>query len=62
MVDFLYYDWANLNAAVGFRSLGGGVGFDLTENFGAYAGYALTWGSWHHNVNIGFWFSFYNPE
>jgi len=62
MVDFLHYDWANLNAAVGFRSFGGGIGVDLTENFGAYAGYALTWMSWHHNVNVGFWFSFWNPE
>lgn len=62
MLDFLYYDWINLNAAVGFRSFGGGLGADLTENFGAYAGYAMTWGDWHHNANIGFWFSFYNPE
>ena len=62
MVDFLYYEWANLNAAVGFRSLGGGIGFDLTENFGAYGGYALTWGDWHHNANLGLWFSFWNPE
>ena len=62
MVDFLYYDWANLNVAVGFRSVGGGIGFDLTENFGAYGGYALTWGDWHHNANIGLWFSFYNPD
>jgi len=62
MVDFLYYDWANLNAAVGFRSLGAGIGFDLTSNFGAYGGYALTWGDWHHNANLSLWFSFWNPE
>lgn len=62
MVDFLYYDWVNLDAAVGFRSFGGGLGMDLTENFGAYAGYALTWGTWHHNFNVGLWFSFWNPE
>ncbi len=61
MVDFLYYDWANLNAAMGYRSVGAGGGIDLTENFGSYAGYAVTWGSWHHNVNIGLWFSFWNP-
>lgn len=60
MLDFLHYDWANLNAAVGYRSLGAGVGIDLTENFGAYAGYALTWGSWHHNANVSLWFSFWN--
>lgn len=62
MVDFFYWEWANLNAAVGFQSLGGGVGFDLTSNFGAYAGYGLTWGDWNHNVNVGLWFSFWNPD
>jgi len=62
MADFLYYDWLNLNAAVGFRSFGGGLGADLTSNFGAYVGYANTWGTWHHNVNVSLWFSFYNPE
>lgn len=62
MVDFLYWEWANLNVAVGFRSLGGGIGFDLTSNFGAYAGYGLTWDDWNHNANFGLWFSFWNPE
>jgi hypothetical protein len=62
MVDFFFWEWANINAAVGFRSLGGGIGFDLTSNFGAYAGYGLTWGDWHHNANLGLWFSFWNPE
>lgn len=62
MVDFLHYDWANLNAAVGYRSVGGGVGFDITENFGVYSGYALTWVDWHHNVNLSLWFSFWNPS
>jgi hypothetical protein len=62
MVDFLYYDWVNLNAAAGFRTFGGGVGIDLLENFGAYAGWAMTWMTWHQNVNVGLWFSFWNPE
>jgi len=61
MADFLYYDWVNLNAALGYRSIGGGVGIDLTENFGAYSGYGLTWGSWHHNWNFSLTFSFWNP-
>lgn len=61
MVDFLHYDWLNLNAAVGFRSFGGGLGADLTQNFGIYAGYADTWGTWHPNANVGLWFSFWNP-
>lgn len=62
MVDFLYYDWLNLNVATGFRSFGGGLGADLTSNFGAYLGYANTWGDWHHNVGVGLWFSFWNPD
>lgn len=58
MVDFFHYDWFNLNIAAGYQSFGGGVGFDLTANFGAYAGYALTWGDWHHNPNLGVYFGF----
>jgi hypothetical protein len=58
MLDFLYYDWANLNAVVGYQSVGVGVGVDLTENFGAYTGYAITWGDWHHNMGFGVWFGF----
>lgn len=61
MVDFLYYDWVSLNGAVGFQSFGGGVGIDLLDNFGSYVGYANTWGTWGHNVNLGLWFSFWNP-
>lgn len=61
MVDFFHYDWLNVNAAVGFRSFGGGLGVDLTQNFGVYAGYANTWATWHSNVNLGVWFSFWNP-
>lgn len=62
MVDFFHYEWFNLDAAIGFRSVGGGLGADLTENFGIYTGYALTWGTWHHNFNVGLWFSFWNPD
>lgn len=58
MVDFFFVEFFNLNVAVGFQSFGAGVGFDLTKNFGAYIGYALTWGDWHHNPNVGFWFGF----
>jgi len=58
MVDFLYYDWVNLNGAVGYRSLGAGVGIDLTENFGLAAAYGITWGKWHHNLVTSFWFGF----
>jgi hypothetical protein len=58
MADVLYYDILNLNLAVGFQSFGAGIGVDLTQNFGAYAGYGLTWGDWHHSPNLGLWFGF----
>lgn len=61
LTDFLYYDWANLNLAVGYRSVGLGVGIDLTENFGSYAGYSLTWKGGNHNLNLSLTFSFWNP-
>jgi len=59
MVDFFHYKWLNINVALGYRSVGGGLGFDLTRNFGVYAGYGLTWGTWHHNPNVGLYFSFW---
>ena len=58
LIDFLYYDWMNLNAAVGFRSFGGGVGVDLTDNAGLAVTYALTWGQWRHNTLISLYFGF----
>lgn len=62
MVDVFHYEWINLNVAAGFRSLGLGLGFDLTSNFGAYAGYAFSWdffqGGPPHNVLTGLYFAF----
>jgi len=58
MVDFFYYEWVNLNAGVGFRSLGAGVGFDLTNNFGGYVGYAITWSGFRSTANGALWFAF----
>lgn len=58
MLDFLYYKDINLNAALGFRSVGAGVGLDVTRNFGISAGYGLTWGTWRHNPNVAVWFGF----
>lgn len=58
MVDFFYVHEFNLNIAVGFQSFGAGIGMDITANFGAYLGYGLTWGSWHHNPVAGVWFGF----
>jgi hypothetical protein len=58
LVEPFFIQWANLNGYVGFRSVGLGLGFDLTTNFGGYAGYALTWGSWRSNPFIGVYFAF----
>jgi hypothetical protein len=58
LVDLAYIEWVNFNVAAGFRSVGAGLGFDLTANFGAYAGYALGWTDPLHNVNAGIYFAF----
>ncbi len=58
LFDFLYYDWVNLNAAVGYGSFGGGVGFDITDNAGVYVGYGLTWGDWNHTPVLAVAFGF----
>lgn len=57
--DFLYYKSLNLNASTGFRSIGGGVGFDITSNFGIYAGYSFSWWTLKHNPQLGLYFSFW---
>ena len=58
LLDFLHWEWANLNFSAGVRSGGLGLGADLTANAGVYAGYSITWGSWRHNPMGGFWFAF----
>ena len=52
LAEPFFWEWSNLNAYVGFRSVGAGVGVDLTDTVGLYAGYAVTWGSWQHNPHI----------
>ena len=58
MLDFFHLEFANVDVAMGFRSFGAGVGVDITTNFGFYAGYALSWANWRHNVNAALWFAF----
>lgn len=59
MLDFFYVRWVNVNIAAGFRSTGAGAGFDITENFGAYIGYAFAWGmDPAHNVLGSIYFAF----
>jgi hypothetical protein len=56
-LDFFHVDIVNVAAYLGARSLGGGLGIDLTKNFGAYAGYALTY-DWNSSVLSGAYFAF----
>jgi len=58
LVEPFFIQWANLNAFVGFRSFGAGVGADVTTNMGLYLGYALTWGTWRSNPYLGVSFAF----
>jgi hypothetical protein len=56
--DFFHYDVFNLAAYTGVRSAGGGVGMDLTRNFGPYVGYSLVYDGFTSDVMIGAYFSF----
>lgn len=58
MLDFFYYEWLNLNAGVGIRGAGAGLGLDITQNFGGYVGYVLTWQQPMHNLSLGGSFAF----
>jgi hypothetical protein len=51
LVEPFFVQWGNVSAYVGIRSVGGGIGFDLLQNFGIHLGYATTWGTWQHNLH-----------
>lgn len=57
LVEPFYLYWANLNAYVGVRSFGLGLGFDVTKNMTVYGGYSMTWGSWRSSPYLGVGFS-----
>lgn len=59
LLEPAYFHWVNLNGYVGFRSVGVGLGFDITKNFGAYLGYSTTWGTWRSNPMASLYFSFW---
>lgn len=54
---FYFFTDFNVNAYVGVRSVGGGLGFDLTRNMGAFAGYVATWSQFRSNPMIALYFS-----
>jgi hypothetical protein len=57
--DFLYWKNLNLNVATGFRSVGAGVGYDLTRNFGLYGGYGFSFWTLKGNPQVGLYFGFW---
>jgi len=59
LIEPFYFHWVNINAYVGVRSVGGGLGFDVTKNFGLYGGYAITWEGWRHNPFVSAYFAFW---
>jgi hypothetical protein len=59
LLEPFFFHWVNINGYVGFRSVGAGLGFDITKNFGAFAGYAITWGGWRSNPLASLYFSFW---
>jgi len=56
--EFFYWKDLNVNVATGFRSAGLGVGYDITRNFGAFAGYAFSFWTLRSNPQAGLYFGF----
>lgn len=56
--DFLHWKYLNLNAQLGFRSVGASVGVDITKNFGALGGVAFSFWTLRPNPMVGLYFSF----
>lgn len=57
-LDFFHLGDFNVAASVGAYSAGGGVGWDLTRNFGPYVGYALTYDGLRSGVSAGVYMAF----
>jgi hypothetical protein len=51
--DFLHYKIVNLNAQLGFRSVGASVGVDLTKNFGVLGGLSYSFWTLRPNPMVG---------
>lgn len=57
LVEPFHVAWVNVNGYVGVQSVGGGVGLDITSNFGGYVGYSLSY-SGSPGVFAGTYFAF----
>ncbi len=55
--DFMHLGPVNLSAYTGIRSAGGGLGLDLTKNFGPYVGYSVLYDGWESGALAGIYFS-----
>lgn len=56
--DFFHYDALNVSLYTGVNSSGGGIGYDITKNFGPYVGYSLVYDGFKSSVLTGIYFSF----
>jgi hypothetical protein len=59
LLEPFYVRSVNVNGYVGVRSVGAGIGFDLTKNFGLNVGYAITWSAWRSNPFASLYFAFW---
>lgn len=57
LIEPFYLYSANVNAYLGLRSVGIGLGLDVTKNMTIYLGYSMTWGSWRSSPYLGVGFS-----
>jgi hypothetical protein len=57
--EFFYWKALNLNVETGFRSVGAGIGIDLSKNFGLYGGYAFSWWTLKSNPQAGVYLAFW---
>lgn len=57
-LDFFHLGPVNVSANIGVFSSGGGLGLDLTKNFGVLAGYAFVYDGFKSSVLGGMYFSF----
>jgi hypothetical protein len=58
MLEPVYYRWVNLNGYVSLRSVGVGLGLDITTNFGVAALINTRWGEWQANPFASIYFAF----
>jgi hypothetical protein len=58
LIEPFFVQLFNFSGYVGVRSVGAGLGVDITNNFGIHTGYALTWSSWRSNPFVAVYFAF----